>query len=197
MRPRALPGGRLAGTSTPVLEDLGVMRQLMDPEAYKALALEGRAGGHARRLHPAAGGAGRLSGTAARPSRPRSACSPRRSWPTIVAGRAAAGSCARATLATLIGIGAALVGARRAHERSRVPSPSFAARRWHLAGASRCPRTSERPPLEFEPVFGAFERMAADIRSSQTRWKRRDGAPPPCSRPSPPASSASTPRAGC
>ena len=29
------------------------------------------------------------------------------------------------------------------------------------------PSHSERPPLEFEPVFGAFERMAADIRSSQ------------------------------
>jgi nitrogen fixation/metabolism regulation signal transduction histidine kinase len=29
------------------------------------------------------------------------------------------------------------------------------------------PTHSERPPLEFEPVFGAFERMAADIRSSQ------------------------------
>jgi nitrogen fixation/metabolism regulation signal transduction histidine kinase len=30
------------------------------------------------------------------------------------------------------------------------------------------PAHSERPPLEFEPVFGAFERMAADIRSSQS-----------------------------
>ena len=29
------------------------------------------------------------------------------------------------------------------------------------------PAHSENPPLEFEPVFGAFERMAADIRSSQ------------------------------
>jgi nitrogen fixation/metabolism regulation signal transduction histidine kinase len=30
------------------------------------------------------------------------------------------------------------------------------------------PLHSERPPLEFEPVFAAFERMAADIRSSQS-----------------------------
>jgi len=29
------------------------------------------------------------------------------------------------------------------------------------------PAHTENPPLEFEPVFGAFERMAADIRSSQ------------------------------
>jgi len=29
------------------------------------------------------------------------------------------------------------------------------------------PAHAENPPLEFEPVFGAFERMAADIRSSQ------------------------------
>ena len=29
------------------------------------------------------------------------------------------------------------------------------------------PAHSANPPLEFEPVFGAFERMAADIRSSQ------------------------------
>jgi two-component system nitrogen regulation sensor histidine kinase NtrY len=29
------------------------------------------------------------------------------------------------------------------------------------------PAHSQNPPLEFEPVFGAFERMAADIRTSQ------------------------------
>ena len=34
-------GGRLAGTSTQVLEDLGVMPQLMDPDAYDALAIDG------------------------------------------------------------------------------------------------------------------------------------------------------------
>ena len=29
------------------------------------------------------------------------------------------------------------------------------------------PSRSDHPPLEFEPVFGAFERMAADISSSR------------------------------
>ncbi|HEY5941132.1 MAG TPA: hypothetical protein VIT87_09935, partial [Gemmatimonadales bacterium] len=32
-------GGRLAGTSTPVLEDLGIVGQLMDPRAFRSLAL--------------------------------------------------------------------------------------------------------------------------------------------------------------
>src|SRR4029079_16185799 len=34
-------GGRLTGTSTQVLEDLGVLGQLMDPKAFVALALAG------------------------------------------------------------------------------------------------------------------------------------------------------------
>ena len=52
--------------------------------------------------------------------------------------------------------------------RSRGRWPSSAARRWRSGEGSRCRRRSEQPPLEFEPVFGAFERMAADIRVSQS-----------------------------
>ncbi len=71
-------------------------------------------------------------------------------------------------LATLAGVAAALAGARTSVTGPVPPgggSPPLRAG----AGEGRpdAAAHSGSPPLEFEPVFGAFERMAADIRSSQ------------------------------
>ena len=62
--------------------------------------------------------------------------------------------------------------------RGRCPVrwPSCGAPRWRWARASRCRPHSERPPLEFEPVFGAFERMA---RGYPLQPERAGGGPPP------------------
>jgi two-component system, NtrC family, nitrogen regulation sensor histidine kinase NtrY len=70
-------------------------------------------------------------------------------------------------LATLIGVAAALAGAGRASRALSRPVAEL--RRSAIALGKGDPTPSRRihPPLEFEPVFGAFERMAADISSSR------------------------------
>jgi two-component system nitrogen regulation sensor histidine kinase NtrY len=70
-------------------------------------------------------------------------------------------------LATLIGIAGALAGAQVAsHSLSR---PVADLRRSALALGRGQPavQPEQAPPVEFEEVFGAFGRMAADIRTSQ------------------------------
>ena len=71
-------------------------------------------------------------------------------------------------LATLAGVGAALAGARIAARALSRPVAELRRSALALGKGQAMPAHSGRPPLEFEPVFGAFERMAADIRSSQS-----------------------------
>jgi PAS domain-containing protein len=70
-------------------------------------------------------------------------------------------------LATIIGVVAALAGARRAALALSRPVSELRRSAIALGRGQPMPSHSANPPLEFEPVFGAFERMAADIRSSQ------------------------------
>src|SRR5918994_2370697 len=70
-------------------------------------------------------------------------------------------------LATLAGVAAALSGARIAARALSRPVAELRRSALALGKGEPMPPHAERPPLEFEPVFAAFERMAADIRSSQ------------------------------
>jgi two-component system, NtrC family, nitrogen regulation sensor histidine kinase NtrY len=69
--------------------------------------------------------------------------------------------------ATLVGVGAALAGAGRASRALSRPVAELRRSALALGKGDPMPPRSGNPPLEFEPVFGAFERMAADVRSSQ------------------------------
>ncbi len=71
-------------------------------------------------------------------------------------------------LATLAGVAAALAGAGRASRTLSRPVAELRRSALALGKGEPMPAHSQNPPLEFEPVFGAFERMAADIRSSQS-----------------------------
>jgi nitrogen fixation/metabolism regulation signal transduction histidine kinase len=71
-------------------------------------------------------------------------------------------------LATLAGVAAALAGAQVASRTLSRPVAELRRSALALGKGQPMPAHSGRPPLEFEPVFGAFERMAADIRSSQS-----------------------------
>ena len=181
-------GGRLAGTSTPVLEDLGVLGQLMDPKAFAALALEGELeitrDGHIPQL------AERVGYRVVQPGSPGNLgvlATPQLADDGSLAVRQLDLALVL-LLATLAGVAAA------------------------LAGAGRASRTLSRPVAELrrsalalgkgEPDAGA---LAATRRSSSSRclapssgwrptsararahWRRRAGAPRPCWRPSPPA----------
>jgi two-component system nitrogen regulation sensor histidine kinase NtrY len=70
-------------------------------------------------------------------------------------------------LTTLAGVAAALVGAQRASRTLSRPVAELRRSALALGRGQPMPARAASPPLEFEPVFGAFERMAADIRSSQ------------------------------
>jgi two-component system nitrogen regulation sensor histidine kinase NtrY len=160
-------GGLLAGTSTPVLEDLGVMPPLMDPAAFVALGLEGeleltREGlvrepsqrvGY-RVVEP--GFASELGVLATPQPAEDPSLAVRRLDLALVL-----------LLATLAGVGAALAGAGRASRALARPVSDLRRSAIALGRGDPMPSRSVHPPLEFEPVFGAFERMAADISSSQ------------------------------
>ncbi len=160
-------GGRLVGTSTQVLEDLGVMPQLMDPEAFGALALEGEfevtRDGSIPRLSERVGyrvvqpGVPAALGVLATPQLAEDASlAVRRLDLALVL-----------LLATMVGVGAALAGAGRASRALSRPVAELRRSALALGKGDPMPARSGNPPLEFEPVFGAFERMAADVRSSQ------------------------------
>jgi len=161
-------GGKLIGTSNAVLEDLGVVGQLMDPMAFQILALQGelevardgsisqlaeRVGYRVVRLGPAD-----EIGVLATPQLADN----------VSLGVKQLDLGLVLLLATLAGIAAALTGARIAARTLSRPVAELRQAALALGKGQPMPYRSDRPPLEFEPVFAAFERMAADIRSSQS-----------------------------
>jgi two-component system, NtrC family, nitrogen regulation sensor histidine kinase NtrY len=160
-------GGRLTGTSTQVLEDLGVLGQLMDAKAFAALALAGELevtrDGHIPRL------AERVGYRVIQPGSPANLgvlATPQLADDGSLAVRQLDLALVL-LLATLAGVAAALVGAGRASRTLSRPVAELRRSALALGKGEPMPPHSQNPPLEFEPVFGAFERMAADIRSSQ------------------------------
>ncbi len=160
-------GGRLAATSTPVLEELGVMPQLMDPRAFAALALDGELevtrDGSIPQLNERIGyrvvqpGYPSALGVLATPQLAEDASlAVRRLDLALVL-----------LLATLAGVAAAMAGAGRASRALSRPVAELRRSAIALGKGDPMPPHTASPPLEFEPVFGAFGRMAADIRSSQ------------------------------
>jgi len=161
-------GGKLIGTSTPVLEDLGVVGQLMDPRAFRALALEGRFEVTQEGLLPElAERVGYRVVQAGRPAELTVLATPQLADDSSLGSRQLDLALVL-LLATLAGVGAALAGAQVAARTLSRPVAELRRSALALGKGQPMPPHSGRPPLEFEPVFGAFERMAADIRSTQT-----------------------------
>ena len=161
-------GGRLSATSTPVLEDLGVLPSLMDPTAFRLLALEGEL--EVTRDGPIPELAERVGYRVVQPGPPPAL--------GVLATPQVADDATLGTrqldlalvllLATLAGVAAALAGAGRASRTLSRPVAELRRSALALGKGEPMPTHSENLPLEFEPVFGAFERMASDIRSSQS-----------------------------
>ena len=161
-------GGMLAGISTPVLRDLGVVGQLMDPRAFETLALDGEIevteDGSIPQL------AERVGYRVVEPGSPSDigvlATPQLADDPSL--GARQLDLALVLLLATLAGVAAALSGAGIAARALSRPVAELRRSALALGKGHPMPTHSEHPPLEFEPVFGAFERMAADIRSSQS-----------------------------
>jgi signal transduction histidine kinase len=161
-------GGTLTATSTAVLEDLGVVGQLMDPRAFRRLALDGELqvtqDGSIPQL------AERVGYRVIQPGLPSEIgvlATPQLA-DDVSLGMGQLDLALVLLLATLAGAAAALAGAQIAARTLSRPVAELRRSALALGKGQPMPHHSERPPLEFEPVFAAFERMAADIRSSQS-----------------------------
>lgn len=165
-------GGRLVHATSPVLEAFGLLPPLMAPEAYHEVALAGQR--EAVGAGPSAGAAG-LVGY-------RSFLLPGSGEPAILAAPQAADDPVLAAqqlelvlallLASLLGVVAAL-GAAQAAAR-RLSRPVSDLRRAALAfgeGRPMLPAPAD-PPVEFQPVFAAFGKMAEDVRANQEAQER-------------------------
>jgi two-component system nitrogen regulation sensor histidine kinase NtrY len=70
-------------------------------------------------------------------------------------------------LATLIGVACALAGAQLASHALSRPVADLRRSALALGRGQSADQPAQAPPVEFEEVFGAFNRMSADIRTSQ------------------------------
>ncbi|HEV2291446.1 MAG TPA: ATP-binding protein, partial [Gemmatimonadales bacterium] len=159
-------GGELVGVSAPVLADLGVMPALLTPDAYADLALN-----DALERVESVPGAGRTLRMGYRVVRPGPAsevgivAAPRLGEdPTL--GREQLDLAYVLLLAALLGTAAAGLGARVVARALSRPVSDLRRAAIALGQGAPAPPGGE-PPIEFEPVFGAFARMAADVRASQ------------------------------
>lgn len=160
-------GGSLVALSAPVLGDLGIIPPLMDPGAFQTLALEGeqevmragaipeltdRVGFRVVEFGPP-NGIGVLA--TPQPGMSIDVNGEQRELAFVL------------LLATLAGIAAAVAGARVASRALSRPVADLRRSAIALGQGEATPLPTSAPPVEFEPVFGAFQRMAADVRASQ------------------------------
>ncbi|MGH7591394.1 MAG: hypothetical protein ACREL2_08125, partial [Gemmatimonadales bacterium] len=160
-------GGELIGVSTPVLADLGVVPPLLTPDAYTDLALS-----DALERVESVPGAGRTLRMGYRVVRPGSAATvgiiaaPRvGDDPSL--GQEQLDLMYVLLLATLLGTGAAVLAAGVVARALSRPVSDLRRAAIALGQGMPAPSGGTTPPTEFEPVFGAFSRMAADVHASQ------------------------------
>jgi signal transduction histidine kinase len=161
-------GGVLTGTSSGILVDLGIMGELMDPDAFQTLALKGDIEVTREGSIPEL--AERIGFRVVQPGPPDQIgvlATPQLAE-DISLGARQLDLALVLLLATIAGVGAALAGAQVAARALSRPVSELRRSALALGQGQPMPQHPERPPLEFEPVFAAFERMAADIRSSQS-----------------------------
>jgi two-component system nitrogen regulation sensor histidine kinase NtrY len=162
-------GGAFIAVSAPILRELGVVGPLMDPGAYQTLALEGDLEVTRDGAIPSL--AERVGYRVVQPGPPDEIgvlASPQ------VAEVAALGAPAKQLdlalvllLATLAGMGAAILSAGSAARALSRPVSDLRRSALALGQGQPIPSDVAPPPQEFEPVFGAFNRMAADISASR------------------------------
>jgi len=157
-------GGRLVAVSEPVLAALGVMPPLVDEEAWHALVLDGepfasiREGPYTRRGFAVAGSSEGQGGTILATVHEERDRELRDRQLDVALGFG---------LATLLGLFAAGGAARLAARTLSRPVADLRDAALAFGRGSSAPPFPILPPREFEPVFNAFARMAADVRTGQ------------------------------
>ncbi|HET7024140.1 MAG TPA: ATP-binding protein [Gemmatimonadales bacterium] len=160
-------GGELIGVSAPVLADLGVLPPLLTPDAYTDLALS-----DALERVESVPGAGHTLRMGYRVVRPGTAAgvgiiaAPRLGDDPSL-GQEQLDLVYVLLLATLLGTAAAVLAAGVVARALSRPVSDLRRAAVALGQGLPAPSGAATPPVEFEPVFGAFSRMAADVRASQ------------------------------
>ena len=159
-------GGRLTSTSARILQDLGVLGELMNPDAFRQLAFGGQL--EVTRTGPLPTLSERVGYRLLLPGSPSHLgvlATPRRlgelstdsQWDIALG----------VLLVLLLGLAAALQGAQSAARALSRPVADLRRAALALGEGKPAPPQERSPPSEFEPVFGAFNRMAADVRASR------------------------------
>lgn len=160
-------GGRLLAASDPLLGDLNLLPPLVDPVAFQALALNDEletTRTDFRLGDPLITGirvveAGSPGGMAMLATLRRVTETGLRESQTDFA--------LVLLLATILGLAAALAAAQLAARMLTRPVGDLGRFAAAVGRGLPLPAASATPPLEFEPVFAAIERMSADVRASQ------------------------------
>jgi signal transduction histidine kinase len=159
-------GGRLTSTSARILQDLGVLGEMMNPDAFRQLAFGGQL--EVTRTGPLPALSERVGYRLLLPGSPSHLgvlATPRRmgelstdsQWDIALG----------VLLVLLLGLAAALLGARSAARALSRPVADLRHAALALGAGQPAPLQERSPPSEFEPVFGAFNRIAADVRASR------------------------------
>jgi len=161
-------GGALVGSSAPVLEDLGILPPFLPPDQFLSMATDAQL--ELTADAPLALPDLRMGYRVVRPG-PASAIgimvTPQPAVDPAL-GELQADLVLVLLLATLIGVAGALIGAQRASRALSRPVADLRRSALALGQGQAAVLPTESPPVEFEEVFGAFRRMAADVRSSQS-----------------------------
>ncbi len=159
-------GGRLNSSSARILQDLGVLGELMDPDAFRQLAFGGQL--EVTRDGPLPTLAERVGYRLLLPGSPSHLgvlATPRRVGELATDPQQ---DLAMALLLVLmLGLAAAFLGAQSAARTLSRPVSDLRQAALALGEGKPAPPQERSPPSEFEPVFGAFNRMAADVRASR------------------------------
>jgi signal transduction histidine kinase len=164
-------GQHVAGSTGGLLEALGLLSPLMDPEAYHRIAIDGEAVASA--AGPSRAVVSRIGYRAVRLSdlgagvlaMPQTAFDP-------VLEQRQRDLAMLFLLATLAGVAASLLAARAAARALARPVAELKRAALAFGRGEATPAPTERPPQEFTPVFSAFEKMTADVRKSREAQER-------------------------
>ena len=173
-------GGRLVGVSHPVLADLGILPPLLPADAFSGVVL----GDGLEMMTDAPGADGRPLRMGYRvirsggPGETAVLAAPRLSDDGALR-REQEDLALVVLLAALVGAGAAIAAAQVAARALASPVSDLRAAALAIGRGERLPELGRDAPLEFEPVFAGFSRMATDVlagRDALEEARRRTAA---------------------
>jgi len=162
---------QVAGSTGGLLEALGILGPLADPEAFHRIVIHGDAVASAE--GPSRAVATRVGHRAVRLSDLGAGilAMPQVAFDAVLDARQR-DLAMLLLLATLAGVAASLLAARFAARALSRPVADLQAAALAFGHGEPVPPLTERPPLEFKPVFTAFEKMTADVRRARDAQER-------------------------